>query len=149
MAQVSMDAREYNELVRKAEAYDELIKQLGDNLEVSFDNSTKWRPVGITLHTTFGEHLNRHLVRIAATQLAKISEAMDYLVGENEYIFDMEKTYITDPNWDERLRKNQYDMRYECKSFKDAWNAATKRAEDRANEPATEELEIEDAKEEK
>ncbi len=149
MAQVSMDAREYNELMRKAEAYDELVKKLGENLEVNFDDSTKWRPVSVTLHTTFGDHLNRRLVRIAAEQLAKNEKAMDYLIGENEYIFDMEKTCTTDPNWDERLRKDQYDMRYECKNFKDAWDAATQRAEDRANEPATEELEVVDAEEEK
>lgn len=149
MAQVSMDAREYNELMRKAEAYDELVKQLGDNLEVSFDNSTKWRPVGITFHTKFDDQLNRRLVRIAAEQIAKIDEAMDYLVQENEYIFDVEKANTTDPGWDDRLRRGQYDMRYECKAFKDAWAAATKRAEDRANEPATEELEVVDAEEEK
>lgn len=149
MAQVNMEAREYNELMRKAEAYDALVKQLGDNIEISFDNSTRWRPVGITFHTKFDEQLNRRLVRIAAEQIAKIDEAMDYLVQENEYIFDMEKANTTDPGWDDRLRKGQYDMRYECKAFKDAWAAAEKRAEDNAAEKEAEKAEVTKAEEEK
>ena len=124
MAQVTMSNQEYNTLQHKADSFDTLFRQLVDNYKVSFDGESSWHPVRIDIAHEYDAELEKRIVTVVADQLAVNKDAMDYLVKEDEYIFDVRKGETTSTRWENRLYMGQYDMRVYSKAFAYAWTAA-------------------------
>lgn len=145
MAQVTMSNQEYNALQHKADLFDTLFRQLVDNYKVSFDVESSWRPVRIDIAHEYDVELEKRIVNVVADQLAVNKDAMDYLVKEDEYIFDVHKGETTNARWENRLYIGQYDMRVCSKAFAYAWTAAQVR-----NNPDAQEVDedLEQAEEE-
>lgn len=127
MAQVTMSNQEYNALQHKADLFDTLFRQLVSNYKVTFETDATWRPVSIVNTPEFDKELEQRIVTVIADQLAANEDAMNWLVKEEEYIFDVLQSTTLNPRWDNRLYKGQYDMRELSKAFKAAWQEAEKR----------------------
>lgn len=147
MAQVTMSNQEYNALQHKADLFDTLFRQLVSNYKVTFEKSSTWRPVKIENIPAFDKELEQRIVTVVADQLAENEDAMDWLVKEEEYIFDVTYSNTSNPKWENRLYKGQYDMRELSKAFKAAWQEAEKRVkgETKDEEEEDENLEEEEA----
>jgi hypothetical protein len=141
MAQVTMSNQEYNALQHKADLFDTLFRQLVSNYKVSFDEDGSWRPVRIENTPAFDTELEQRIVTVIADQLAANEDAMDWLVREEEYIFDVPQSNTSNPRWENRLYKGQYDMRELSKAFKAAWQEAEKRVKVETEDEKTEEEE--------
>lgn len=142
MAQVTMSNQEYNALQHKADLFDTLFRQLVNNYEVTFDTEPSWRPVMIKNTPVFDTELEQRIVTVIADQLAEIEDAMDWLVKEGEYIFDVAQSNTSNPRWENRLYKGQYDMRELSKAFKAAWQEAEKRIKVETMDEKAEEEEV-------
>lgn len=129
MAQVTMSNQEYNALQHKADLFDTLFRQLVSNYKVTFETDATWKPVRIENTPAFDNELEQRIVKVIADQLAENEDAMDWLVKEKEYIFDVSQSNTSNPSWENRLYKGQYDMRELSKAFKAAWQEAEKRVE--------------------
>lgn len=127
MAQVTMSNQEYNALQHKADLFDTLFRQLVSNYKVTFETDATWRPVRIVNTPEFDKELEQRIVTVIADQLAENEDAMDWLVKEKEYIFDVSQSNTSNPSWENHLYKGQYDMRELSKAFKAAWQEAEKR----------------------
>lgn len=154
MAQVTMSNQEYMQLQRKADMFDKLFSQVINNYKVTFDEDTTWHPVRIDNMHNYDAELEKRIVTMVADQLAANEHAMDYLVKEDEYLFDMHKCETASIHWDNRLYIGQYDMRECSEAFEYAWAAAQVRNNPESHEVGegveqTEELEVVDAEEEK
>ena len=147
MAQVTMSNQEYNALQHKADLFDTLFRQLVSNYKVTFETNSTWRPVKIVNTPAFDKELEQRIVTVIADQLAENEDAMDWLVKEEEYIFDVSYSSTSNPRWENRLYKGQYDMRELSKAFKAAWQEAEKRikGETKDEEEEDENLEEEEA----
>jgi hypothetical protein len=141
MAQVTMSNQEYNALQHKADLFDTLFRQLVSNYKVTFETDSTWRPVRIENTPEFDNELEQRIVTVIADQLAANEDAMDWLVSEEEYIFDVHQGNTANPRWENRLYKGQYDMRELSKAFKAAWQEAEKRAKVETEDEKTEEEE--------
>lgn len=141
MAQVTMSNQEYNALQHKADLFDTLFRQLVSNYKVTFEKDSTWRPVSIVNTPEFDKELEQRIVTVIADQLAENEDAMDWLVQEEEYIFDVLQSTTLNPRWENRLYKGQYDMRELSKAFKAAWQEAKKRAKVKTEDEKTEEEE--------
>lgn len=139
MAQVTMSNQEYNALQHKADLFDTLFRQLVSNYKVTFETNSTWRPVSIVNTPEFDKELEQRIVTVIADQLAANEDAMNWLVKEEEYIFDVLQSTTLNPRWDNRLYKGQYDMRELSKAFKAAWQEAEKRAKVETEDEKTEE----------
>lgn len=139
MAQVTMSNQEYNALQHKADLFDTLFRQLVSNYKVTFETDSTWRPVSIVNTPEFDKELEQRIVTVIADQLAANEDAMNWLVKEEEYIFDVLQSTTLNPRWDNRLYKGQYDMRELSKAFKTAWQEAEKRAKVETKDEQTEE----------
>ena len=142
MAQVTMSNQEYNALQHKADLFDTLFRQLVNNYKVTFDTEPSWRPVMIENTPAFDTELEQRIVTVIADQLAEIEDAMDWLVKEGEYIFDVAQSNTSNPRWENRLYKGQYDMRELSKAFKAAWQEAEKRVKVETMDEKAEEEEV-------
>lgn len=147
MAQVTMSNQEYNALQHKADLFDTLFRQLVSNYKVTFETNSTWRPIRIENTPAFDKELEQRIVTVIADQLAENEDAMDWLVKEEEYIFDVAYSSTSNPRWENRLYKGQYDMRELSKAFKAAWQEAEKRVkgETKDEEEEDENLEEEEA----
>lgn len=141
MAQVTMSNQEYNALQHKADLFDTLFRQLVSNYKVTFETDSTWRPVRIENTPAFDDELEQRIVTVIADQLAENEDAMDWLVREEEYIFDVSQSNTSNPRWENRLYKGQYDMRELSKAFKAAWQEAEKRVNVETKDEKTEEEE--------
>lgn len=141
MAQVTMSNQEYNALQHKADLFDTLFRQLVSNYKVTFETDSTWRPVSIVNTPEFDKELEQRIVTVIADQLAANKDAMDWLVKEEEYIFDVLQSTTLSPRWENRLYKGQYDMRELSKAFKTAWQEAEKGAKVETEDEKTEEEE--------
>lgn len=141
MAQVTMSNQEYNALQHKADLFDTLFSQLVSNYKVTFETDSTWRPVRIENTPEFDSELEQRIVTVIADQLAANEDAMNWLVSEEEYIFDVSQSNTANPRWENRLYKGQYDMRELSKAFKAAWQEAEKRAKVKTEDEKTEEEE--------
>ena len=92
----------------------------------------------------FDTELEQRIVTVIADQLAEIEDAMDWLVKEGEYIFDVAQSNTSNPRWENRLYKGQYDMRELSKAFKAAWQEAEKRVKVETMDEKAEEEEEEE-----
>lgn len=135
MAQVTMSNQEYMQLQRKADLFDTLFRQLVGNYKVSFEADSSWRPVRINVENEYDEELEKRIVTVVADQLAANPDAMDYLVKEDEYIFDVHRGETTSSRWESRMYVGQYDMRALSKAFEYEWAAAQVRNDPNAHEP--------------
>ena len=142
MAQVTMSNQEYNALQHKADLFDTLFRQLVNNYKVTFNTESSWRPVMIENTPAFDTELEQRIVTVIADQLAEIEDAMDWLVKEGEYIFDVAQSNTSNPRWENRLYKGQYDMRELSKAFKAAWQEAEKRVKVETEDKKAEEEEV-------
>lgn len=134
MAQVTMSNQEYIQLQRKADLFDTLFRQVVDNYKVRFEEDSSWRPVRIDIDHEYDAELEKRIVTVVADQLAANEDAMDYLVKEDEYIFDVHKGETTSARWENRLYIGQYDMRAYSKAFEYEWAAAQVRNDPDAHE---------------
>jgi hypothetical protein len=128
MAQVTMSNQEYNALQRKADMFDTLFAQVLSNYKVVVEDS-RWRSVWIDHRPEFDIDVEKHIVKSIAEQFVSNERAMNFLATEDEYIFDMRTSSITNPGWDNRLYQGQYDMRELSEEFKQAWQEAKDRTE--------------------
>lgn len=141
MAQVTMSNQEYNALQHKADLFDTLFRQLVSNYKVTFKTDSTWGPVRIENTPAFDTELEQRIVTVIADQLAANEDAMNWLVSEEEYIFDVSQSNTANLRWENRLYKGQYDMRELSKAFKAAWQEAEKRAKVKTEDEKTEEEE--------
>ena len=148
MAQVTMSDQEYNALQHKADLFYTLFRQLVNNYKVTFKKDSTWRPVVIENTPAFDKELEQRIVTVIADQLAENEDAMDWLVKEEEYVFDVTYSSTTNPRWENRLYKGQYDMRELSKAFKAAWQEAEKRVKVETGDENLEEEEDENLEEE-
>lgn len=136
MAQVTMSNQEYNALQHKADLFDTLFRQLVNNYKVTFEKDSTWRPVRIENTPEYDPELEQRIVTVIADQLATDEDAMDWLVKEEEYTFDVPQGVTANPRWENRLYRGQYDMRELSKAFQAAWLAAEERVRSEEEEEA-------------
>lgn len=148
MASITLATKEYNELTAKAELCDKLVNCIVDAYKVEVDPSSSWRPVSIKLTPEWPEDMIGRIVQNIGKKLSESPDAMDYIVKEEEFIFDMEERQLDDLPYNERLYYGQYNLLECCEEFSTEYNGRkiemelqleAKKAEQKAAEEPEEE----------
>ena len=151
MASITLTTKEYNELTVKAEMCDTLLNCIVDAYKVTVDDST-WRPVSINLEPQWPASVVGRIVQTVGTQLSNLPEAMEYILKNEEYVFDLTECKLDDMPYGERLYYGQYNLLEVCEAFSTEYNGLKiehelqleeKKAEQKAEEEP-EELPVEE-----
>lgn len=97
MAQVTMDSKEYIELLDKARAWDNFKKQVVEDTVVEL-NADSYGGYHITLPLGIPDEVKMDVARKTAEVLVQSDEVMTKLVRESETVLDLASGYVS-RNW--------------------------------------------------
>lgn len=121
MASITLTTKEYNELAAKAEMCDTLLNCIVDAYKVTVDDST-WRPVSINLEPEWPTSVVGRIVQTVGTQLSNLPMAMEYILKNEEYVFDLKECKLDDMPYGGRLYYGQYNLLEVCEAFSTEYN---------------------------
>lgn len=127
MAQVTMDSREYLELVDKARLLDQLEQEMLDNVEVRLDPESSYNKFQLHITPTLSQRTKAGIIKRAVDTVKDNEWIMDYLLQDNRHFLNIVHGNLT-YNWNEQPEQNEVDL-FKDKEFKKAWDAAIERRE--------------------
>lgn len=128
MVQVTMDSKEYLELVDKARQLDVLKSRMVDEVEIRVDITDTW---GCGVHITFHpiipqDTMDQIVERITDTVVAEPG-AMARLVKGDTHFLNISSGYITS-HWDDQPAEDEVDL-LQNREFRTAWEAVKQEKE--------------------
>lgn len=134
MAQVTMDSKEYLELIEKVRRLEQLEQDIVDGVKVELDPEGSYRLYSIHVETVMTVNARRQVVRKIVDAIKSEDYVMDKLVRENQHFFNPDFSYIRE-HWNDTAEPGETDLLTD-KAFKVAWDAAQARlaAEDEEEE---------------
>lgn len=132
MAQVTMDSREYLELVDKARKLDALEKDMVENIEVTVDEENRYSHYNIRITPTFSTGIVSQVISKVVKTLLTSQVVMTELVEENRHFLNMCSGNIT-YNWDDKPEENEMDL-LQNKEFRAMWENIKKDMEAKQEE---------------
>lgn len=128
MAQVTMESKEYLEMVDAVRRLEQLEKDTLDNVEVELHLESSYCKCNIEIIPTFTAKMQRQVVSKIVEVIAAESIVMDHLFEENRHFLNIKGGYINS-HWDDEPKEHEVDL-FTDKTFKVAWDMAKKRAEE-------------------
>lgn len=116
MASITLTSKEYQELLAKAELGEQLADIITEGYKVTMDDSN-WRPIHIDFQPAWPEALAMRIAQAVGKKLSEMPTAMEYIVKEDEYVFDLEECRMCDISYNGRLYTDQYNLLEICEDF--------------------------------
>lgn len=126
MAQVTMDSKEYLELIDKARQLDVLKSRMVDELEITVDTTSTWHYVNVTFHPIIPQDTMDQIVELLTDTVTAEPGAMAMLVDDNAHFLNMVSGSIGS-HWDEKPENGEVDL-LQNKQFREAWEATKQEA---------------------
>ena len=128
MAQVTMDSKEYLEMVEKIRHLEQVEKDMLNNVEVMINLASSYNKCSINITPTFTAKIQKQVVSKIVETVIEEPMVMDHLFEENRHFLNLNSGYISS-NWDDMPREHEVDLLMD-KTFKAAWDKAKQRAEE-------------------
>ena len=116
MASITLTSREYQELLAKATLGEQLTDIITEGYKITMNNSS-WKPIEIQFKPEWPEALAMRIAQAVGKKLSNMSTAMEYIVEEEEYVFDLEECRMDDMPYNKRLYTGQYNLLEICEDF--------------------------------
>ena len=116
MASITLTSKEYQELLAKAALGEQLADIITEGYKVEMSDST-WRPLEIEFKPEWPEALAMRIAQTIGKKLSMMPTAMEYIIEEGEYVFDLEECKMDDMSYSKRLYTNQYNLLEICEDF--------------------------------
>lgn len=127
MAQVTMDSKEYLEMVEKIRHLEQVEKDMLNNVEVELNLESKYNKCNIRIAPTFTAKIQKQVVSKIVEVIVAEPAVMDHLFEENSHYLSLKSGYISS-NWYDETRDYEVDL-FTDKTFEAAWDKAKQRAE--------------------
>lgn len=128
MAQVTMDSKEYLELVDKVRKLERVEQEMLDKVVIHMDQESEWNKCQIHITPVFTPEVEEAIITRVVDELKDKDWMMDYLIKDNRHFLNITGGNLT-YNWNEQAEQGEVDL-FKNKEFKKAWDAAKKRAEE-------------------
>jgi hypothetical protein len=129
MAQVTMDSKEYLELVDKSRQLDNLKAQMVDTVEVEINPDATYNPCRVTFRPVMPLDTQFQIVELVVDQiLAADPELLKHLVSENEHFLHLHSGYINN-HWNNEPEQDEVDL-LKNKKFRVAWDNMQKQLDE-------------------
>lgn len=129
MAQVTMDSKEYLELVDKSRQLDNLKAQMVDTIEVEIDPDSSYSPCKVHFRPVMPLDTQFQIVVLVVDQiLAADPEVLKHLVRERKHFLNLQSGYISS-NWNDKPDKDEVDL-WKNKKFHVAWDNMQKQLDE-------------------
>ena len=127
MAQVTMDSKEYLEMVEKIRHLEQVEKDMLNNVEVMINLKSSYNKCSINITPTFTAKIQKQVVSKIVETIIEEPIVMDHLFKENSHYLNLKSGYIGS-NWYNESRGYEVDL-FTDKAFEAAWDKAKQRAE--------------------
>lgn len=127
MAQVTMDSKEYLEMVEKIRHLEQVEKDMLNNVEVMINLKSSYNKCSINITPTFTAKIQKQVVSKIVETIIEEPIVMDHLFKENSHYLNLKSGYIGS-NWYNESRDYEVDL-FTDKTFEAAWDKAKQRAE--------------------
>ena len=127
MAQVTMDSKEYLEMVEKIRHLEQVEKDMLNNVEVMINLASSYNKCSINITPTFTAKIQKQVVSKIVETIIEEPMVMDHLFEENSHYLNLKNGYIGS-NWYDESRDYEVDL-FTDKTFEAAWDKAKQRAE--------------------
>lgn len=127
MAQVTMDSKEYLELVDKARRLEKIEKAMVEGVHITLDPERAYSKFHIATTTVFTAEAKALVVERVIDEIKDVTWLMDHLEEENKHFLNLVGGCITS-HWDDKPEHDELDL-FTNKAFKKAWDEAVKRRE--------------------
>lgn len=122
MAQVTMDSKEYLELVDKARQLDVLKSRMVDEVEIRVDMDDSWGcGVYISFHPIIPQDTMDQIVERITDTVVAAPGAIARLVEDNTHFLNISSGSITS-HWDDQPAEDEVDL-LQNREFRTAWEA--------------------------
>lgn len=127
MAQVTMDSKEYLEMVEKIRHLEQVEKDMLNNVEVRINLESSYNKCRVNITPTFTAKIQKQVVSKIVETVIEEPMVMDHLFKENSHYLNLKNGYIGSNLYDES-RDYEVDL-FTDKTFEAAWDKAKQRAE--------------------
>lgn len=126
MAQVTMDGKEYLELIAKARKLEQIEQEMVKNVQIALDPESTYRKFNVSITPVFTDKARNSVISRVVDEIKDQQWLIDFLFEENRHFLNMKDGYIS-YNWDDKPEPWEVDLCTD-KAFKAAWDAAAERA---------------------
>ena len=119
MAQVTMDSKEYLEMVDKVRTLEKVESKMVDNVTFELTPDNKYSTYNIRIITTFTDSAKKLVVDKIVEMVKSHEDVLKELVKENQHVLDL-VTGSIHFRWDRDLDPTEVDL-LDNKEFKEAW----------------------------
>ena len=127
MAQVTMDSKEYLELVDKARKLDSIEQAMVEGVQIKVDQESAYSKFHMEVMPTFTAEAHERIIGQVVDAIKGENWLVDYLYQDNKHFLNVARGSIT-YNWNEQAEQGEVDL-LKNKEFKKVWDEARKRAE--------------------
>ena len=127
MAQVTMDSKEYLEMVEKIRHLEQVEKDMLNNVEVMINLESNYNKCSVNITPTFTAKIQKQVASKIAETVIEEPVVMDHLFEKNSHYLNLKSGYIVSNLYNES-RDYEVDL-FTDKTFKAAWDKAKQRAE--------------------
>lgn len=127
MVQVTMDSKEYLEMVEKIRHLEQVEKDMLNNVEVMINLASSYNKCSINITPTFTAKIQKQVVSKIVETIIEEPIVMDHLFEKNSHYLNLKSGYIGSNLYDES-RDYEVDL-FTDKAFEAAWDKAKQRAE--------------------
>lgn len=121
MAQVTMDSKEYLELVDKARQLEKFKNHLVDSIEVKIDRESSWNLVRVAIHPLIPQETLDQMVELITDTIMTEDQVMRALVEGNTHFLNIMSGQVVS-RWDDKPEEDEVDLLQNSK-FRNAWEA--------------------------
>lgn len=119
MAQVTMDSKEYLELVDKVRKLEEVEQAMVENVTATYAPENSYSNYNIRIITTFTDSAKKLVVDKVVAMVKEHEDVLEKLVKDKQHVLDFRSGYISH-KWSTGLDPWEVDL-MENREFKAAW----------------------------